>query len=93
MTLFGLLPVGLPPYDDQVVVYVINLFSRTNRMDLALNILDEAIDHRPDNHLFLWGRGLILRKMGKLHEAIESFKAALELKPDEWRASQKSTLI
>jgi tetratricopeptide (TPR) repeat protein len=75
--------INLYNYEDQVVVYLINLFVRTGRMDLAIKIIDDAIDYNPDNHRFLWSRGLILRRMGKFEEAIESFKAALEIAPDE----------
>jgi len=70
-------------YDEQVVIYLINLFTRTNRLDLAIKILDDAIDNRPEHYRFLWGKGLIQRRMGIYDEAIESFLAAAELAPHE----------
>ena len=72
-------------YDNKVVVYLINLFVSLGRMELAIEILEDAIETRPGDHQFLWGRGLIYRRMGKFEEAIESFKAALEIAPEESR--------
>ncbi len=70
-------------YDDQIVVYVINLYAQTGRDDQALVIIQNAIKSDPENYKFLWARGLIYRRMGEREKAIESLKAALELAPAE----------
>ncbi|MFH0756099.1 MAG: tetratricopeptide repeat protein [Bacteroidota bacterium] len=69
-------------YENQVVVYLTNLLVNTDRMDLAIQVLDEAIDYRPDDYIFWWERGLIYRRMGEREKAVENLKAALELAPD-----------
>jgi tetratricopeptide (TPR) repeat protein len=75
--------VKLYKYETQVVVYLVNLFVQSERPDLAIKVLDEAIAARPGIYQFHWGRGLIYRRMGVYDKAIESFNHALELKPDE----------
>ncbi|MCP4313501.1 MAG: tetratricopeptide repeat protein [Bacteroidetes bacterium] len=80
-------------YENQVVVHLINLFARTGRNDQALGVLDMAIKNQPGNHKFLWGQGLIYRSMGELDKAIESFKAALRVAPDEPKISYHIGLI
>jgi tetratricopeptide (TPR) repeat protein len=68
-------------YERQVVVYLINLYVETNRPELALKVLEDAILDEPDNYLFYWGKGLIYRRMGQPKKAIADFKAAIELAP------------
>ena len=75
--------VELYDYEDQVVLYLVNLEASVNRLETALTVLDNAIEHRPDNYRLWWGKGLIYRRMGKLEEAIECFRAASDLAPDE----------
>ncbi len=70
-------------YENQVVVFLINLLVTTGRMEKAIQVLDEAIDHKPDDYTFWWERGLVYRRMGKREKAIESLKAAIELAPDK----------
>ncbi len=68
-------------YEEQVVVHLVNLYVRTNRMELAIQVLEDAINYRPENHHFLWGKGLVYRRMGNYEQAIEGFKEAMELAP------------
>jgi tetratricopeptide (TPR) repeat protein len=75
--------VELYHYEEQVVVYLINLFVRTGRNELAMKVLDDAIKHSPDEYRFLWGKALVYRRMGEYDKAVENFKAALELAPEE----------
>ncbi len=75
--------VKLYNYENQAVVYLVNLLVRTERYELAIEVLDEAIAQRPDNYRFLWGRGLVYRRMGELDKALLNFKTALELAPEE----------
>jgi len=70
-------------YDRQVVVYLVNLLASTDRYELAVDILDQAIEKHPEEDQFHWGKGLIYRRLGNREGAIESFKKAIELNPDE----------
>ena len=70
-------------YEEQVVIYLINLFVRTDRLEMAISVLDKAIDYKPEYYRLYWGKGLVYRRMRKFDEAIESFKAALERAPNE----------
>jgi tetratricopeptide (TPR) repeat protein len=70
-------------YENQAVLYLVNLYAMSSRDDQALSILEKAIQQRPENYRFLWARGLIQGRKGESEKAIESFKAALELAPDE----------
>jgi tetratricopeptide (TPR) repeat protein len=72
-------------YENQLVTYVINLYTETGRDKQALSIVQDAIKRNPENYRFLWARGLVYRRMGEREKAIESLKAALELAPDESR--------
>lgn len=73
-------------YSDTLTMYLVNWLGETNRMDQAIDILDEAIIHHPDNFRFHWALGLVYSSMDKYPEAILSFKKAAELteaKPPE----------
>jgi tetratricopeptide (TPR) repeat protein len=70
-------------YDNQVVVYLANLFVKEGNNPLALKVLDEAIAVHPDNFRFHWGRGLVHRREGESEKALEDFKRAAELAPEE----------
>lgn len=70
-------------YEDQAVLYLVNLYVQSSRIDQAQRILEEAIKQRPENYRFLWARGLIYSKIGQPEQAIESLKASLDLAPGE----------
>ena len=70
-------------YENQSVMYLVNLYTLSGRDIEALKVLEKAIKHKPGNYRFLWARGLIQGKIGEPEKAIESFKAALELAPGE----------
>jgi tetratricopeptide (TPR) repeat protein len=85
--------VKLYQYEEQVVLYLVDLFVTTNRMKMAISLLNDAIATRPDHYRFLWSRGLVYRRMGMLDQAIEDFKAALLLAPGEARIYDHLGLI
>jgi tetratricopeptide (TPR) repeat protein len=70
-------------YQEQVVIYLVNLFVQMDRLDLAARVIEDAIVHDPENYRFLWGKALIYRRMGNDEEAAESFKAAMAKAPRE----------
>jgi tetratricopeptide (TPR) repeat protein len=69
-------------YDESLVMYLINELARSERTETAKDILDKAIEAKPENYMFYWARGLVLRRMNNYDEAILSFRAATELAPD-----------
>lgn len=70
-------------YDNQPVLYLVNLLTQSGRENQALKILDRAIFERPENHRFYWARGLILSDLGQPDQAIASLRSAIELAPEE----------
>jgi tetratricopeptide (TPR) repeat protein len=70
-------------YDEQLVSYLINHLTDNGRAELALEILEDAIAQRPDEYRFHWSKGLILQRLGRPEEAIESFLAATDLTGSE----------
>lgn len=70
-------------HEEQIVMRLVNLYEQNFLFERAINVLDEAIDHRPENHKYLWGKGLIYIKMDEYDKAIESLRSALEIIPAE----------
>lgn len=70
-------------YETQIVVYLVKLFASIEKNGKALDLIEQAIEHQPENYKFSWIKGLIYRRMGEADKAVESFKAALKLIPDE----------
>jgi tetratricopeptide (TPR) repeat protein len=69
-------------YADTLVMYVVNWYTTTGRMDKSIEILDAAIARYPKNFRFHWALGLVHSEMDHYQEAIQSFKEAIELAPD-----------
>ncbi|MCK4880859.1 MAG: hypothetical protein KAS82_09370, partial [Bacteroidales bacterium] len=51
--------VELYQYEDSLVMYLVNQLVTSGRMEPAINILDRAIEARPENFMFHWARGLV----------------------------------
>jgi len=58
------------------------LADRTNRFEEAEQLIDRALELRPDDHFILDSKGWVLYRLGKLDEAIQYLRRALELIPD-----------
>ena len=71
--------VKLYEYSDTLVLYLVNWLAGTDKKDLAIEILNEAIETHPDNFRFHWALGLVYRRMDNSEEAIKSLKVATEL--------------
>lgn len=58
------------------------LADRTDRFTEAEQLIDKALQLRPDDHYILDSKGWVLYRLGKLDEAITYLRRALELIPD-----------
>jgi len=61
-------------YDESLVMYLINELARSEKTETARDILDKAIEARPENYMFYWARGLVYRRMNNYDEAILNFR-------------------
>jgi len=68
-------------YEESVVMFLVNRLDDSSRHLQALEILNSAIEARPDNFRFYWARGLVYQKMGRNDDAIDSFLKAVERSP------------
>ena len=75
--------VELYHYDEMVLTYLINELASSDRLETAINVLNKAVEAKPDNFLFLWARGLVYRRMNNYEEAIRNFRMAADLAPDK----------
>jgi len=69
-------------YDESLVMYLINELARSEKTEAAKDILDKAIEAKPENYMFFWARGLVYRRMNNYDEAILNFQTATKLAPD-----------
>lgn len=69
-------------YEDSLVMYMVNQLVNSDRMKPAIEILDRAIEARPENFSFYWARGLVCRRMDNDEEAIKNFLMAAENSSD-----------
>ena len=70
-------------YDEMVLTYLINELASSGRLETAINVLNKAVEAKPDNFLFLWARGLVYRRMNNYVEALRNFHMAVDLAPDK----------
>lgn len=70
-------------YRDTLVMYVVNHMVGAEQMDTAIEVLDRAIEARPENYRFLWARALVYQEMDRYEEAIASFLQATALSDDK----------
>lgn len=75
--------VELYQYDEMMLTYLINELAGSGRLETAIDVLNRAVEARPDNFLFLWARGLVYRRMNNYDEAIRNFRLAAEMAPDK----------
>ncbi len=69
--------------EESIVLQLVDLLVGTDRKEEAIEILDRASDRRPENHNFLWTRGLVYQQMKLYDEAIVCLTKATELAPGE----------
>ncbi len=70
------------PNEQNIMVQLINYYITHNQSSEALSYLDKAIEKDPTNPSFYQARGVCLDKLSRQDEAIQSYKKAIEIKPD-----------
>jgi len=59
---------------------------QVGKKDLALELIGQAIDLRPDVAHFRFNRGVTRQELGRLDEAVDDYRNAVRLKPDYYEA-------
>jgi len=74
------------PGNSAILVQLINIYEKVNRLNEAMKYLDMAITNEPNNESFYLFRGILLDRMKNPEEAIKSYLKAIELKPGNFDA-------
>lgn len=69
-------------YEESLVMYLVNELANSDNLNLAIDVLNEAIEAKPENYVFYWARGLGYRRMGNYDMAMTSFHEAADRAPD-----------
>lgn len=70
------------PNDQSINVQLINYYIMSGQPNEAINYLDKAIAKEKENSSFYLAKGVALDKLGRQDDAIEVYKKAVEVKPD-----------
>jgi tetratricopeptide (TPR) repeat protein len=70
------------PNEQNIMVQLINYYITHGQSSEALSYLDRAIQSDQTNASFFQARGVCLDKLGRQEEAIQAYKKAVEIKPD-----------
>ena len=70
------------PNDQSINVQLINYYIMSGQPNEAIGYLDRAIEKEKDNSSFYLAKGVALDKLGRQDEAIEVYKKATEIKPE-----------
>ncbi|MBD5317128.1 MAG: tetratricopeptide repeat protein [Bacteroides sp.] len=60
----------------------INALLRSNSLEEALKVAQEAVEHHPDNAEVLYARGKVYWRMQRRAEAITDYTASARIAPD-----------
>lgn len=74
------------PGNSAILVQLITIYEKGNRLDEAMKYLDLAISKEPNNESFYLFRGIMFARMNRQEEAIKSYLKAIELKPGNFDA-------
>lgn len=74
------------PGNSVILVQLINIYEKANRLNEAMKYLDMAISKEPNNESFQLFRGILFDRMKNPEEAIKSYLKAIELKPGNFDA-------
>ncbi|MBV5312846.1 MAG: tetratricopeptide repeat protein [Prolixibacteraceae bacterium] len=74
------------PGNSAILVQLINIYEKVNRLNDAMKYLDMAISNEPNNDSFYLFRGILLDRMKNPEEAIKSYLKAIELKSGNFDA-------
>lgn len=74
---------GLKEYPDNsaILVQLINIYEKRNKVEDAMKYLDLAISKEPGNESFYLFRGALCERLQNTDEAIKCYEKAIELKP------------
>ena len=70
------------PNDQSINVQLINYYIMSGQPNEAIGYLDRAIEKEKDNSSFYLAKGVALDRLGRQDEAIEVYKKATEIKPE-----------
>ena len=70
------------PNEQSINVQLINYYIMTNKADSAISYLDKAIEKEKENSSFYLAKGVALDRLGRQDEAVEVYKKATEIKPE-----------
>jgi tetratricopeptide (TPR) repeat protein len=70
------------PEDQSINVQLINYYIMSGQPNEAIKYLDKAIAKEKENSSFYLAKGVALDRLGRQEEAIEVYKKAVEIKPD-----------
>jgi tetratricopeptide (TPR) repeat protein len=72
-------------YDDNqdLILVLVDLLYQKGEIEEAIKTLDNASKANPDQYIFLYTKGLIYQKGEQYTKAIESYKEAATIAPDE----------
>ena len=71
--------------NQDMVLLLSDLYYRENKIGNAVSTLDTALSRNPSNYIYPYTKGLIRQKKQHYPEAIDAYKQALDLAPDEVR--------
>jgi tetratricopeptide (TPR) repeat protein len=76
---------GIKRYEDNedLILLLVDMFFQTNADEKALDLLDDASLKNPSKHIFPYSKGLIYQKREQYQTAIDAYKEALTISPDE----------
>lgn len=72
---------------------LIACLDRTGNQQLAINILQKAIEHFGDTPAVLLPLGVLYSRSKKFEKAKEIFRKVLAIRPDDWRAYQNLAVL
>lgn len=72
---------GIEKYDENEGLYLllVDLLYKNNKIEDAIDVLDQAITDYPEKHVYPYTKGLIYQKTENYTSAIESYNSAIEL--------------
>ncbi len=76
---------GIKRYEDNenLILLLVDLYFGTNADKKALDLLDDAYSKNHSNHVFPFTKGLIYQKREQYQMAIDSYREALTVAPEE----------
>ena len=76
---------GIERYEDNedLTLLLVDLYFQSGADNKAVDLLENASTKHPSNHIFPFTKGLIYQKREQYQTAIDAYKEALALAPDE----------